>query len=214
MRMTKWSVDDCLEYMNNKYGEEFTFVEENPQRQATYRSLEILVKTDSYPGKKILVVEETGSDYKKFHDNYVAVKYEQQTADLLNDIASQVYGECRVIYTVYNNFLPDSFDGTTTFSEYISERYSRITFKLLIPPEHGIDNKEKELEQLYNKFCDNKLIGSVEIFYTNDREKYQGISTPSETQLKIDWFDANGILVMDKEFGIERMDWRKENGRF
>ena len=211
MQQQKLSIDDCLKYMKTKYGEDFTYLEPYDDFQPTARTLKIYVQSERYPDSKIMVIEEKDKDGNRlFHDNFVAIKYEQDTRELLTDVAVQVYGECRVIYSAYgyDGYLPDSFDNATTFADYIAARKSNICVTILLPPEHGTLDKEREINEIYEKCCENKIICAVEVYYTNDSEVYQSISTTAEMMLLEGWFDADGVLVMDAEFGVQSLGWR------
>ena len=205
----KLSVDACLRYMEDKYGMKFAFVEPYDNFQPTASSLQIYARTDAYPSK-VLVVEERVDDEFLFHDNFVAIKYEQEVQAILNGIADEVFDECRVIYDAngYDGFLPDRFGADTTLDEYITERKSNISVTILVPPEHGTYNKDSEIMAVYDKCCRSGLICAIEVYYANDRSLYETINTTPEMLLSGDWYDEDGVLVMDKDFGIQWFDWR------
>lgn len=112
-----------------------------------------------------------------FHDNYVAVKYQQETKNLAEKMAADVFGECKVLYTVDNtSVLPDEFDNTTTFEEFTSEGASQIAVYVMIPPEHSAQEKEKELKQLEQIWIENRFVGFCSLYYFSDAEAYQSIN--------------------------------------
>lgn len=213
MRQPGLSVDDCLEYMKTKYNGDFTYLEPYDNFQPTARALKIYVQSDQYPDSKILVVEERDYDENiLFHDNFVAIKYEQDTGELLTNIATQVYGECRVMYSVHRHgqegVLPDYFNNSTTFADYIADRKSTITFSVLLPPEHSIQDKDREINDFYEECCENKIICIMAVYYVNDLDMYQSMDSEPVMMQSGEWYDAHGVLMMDAEFGTQSLKWR------
>lgn len=201
---TKFSVDDCLKYMNEKYGEEFEYISLTDDYQ-TNSSLKIFVKSKKYPNSKILVIEELTPDGIKYHDAYIRTKYEQDTYNLINSIATNVYGECRVIYDLSHNtyYLPDSFNNATTFEEYISNIKSNIKFSLLLPKEHNKLDKEKETNGFYESLRENNIICSCSIYYADDEEKYEKINSIPDIASSSDWFSDKVVLSIYEDYSKE-----------
>lgn len=200
----KFSVDDCLKYMNEKYGEEFDYISLTNEYQ-TNSSLKIFVKSKKYPNNKILVVEELTSDGIKYHDTYVRAKYKQDTYNLMNSIATDVYGECRVIDITSDDiyFLPDSFNNTTTFAEYISNIKSNISFSVLLPKEHSKIDKENEINRFYESLRENNIICSCSIYYTNDEEKYEKINSLQDIATSENWYSDSALLNIGEDYSKE-----------
>ena len=168
--LKSWGAGDFLSYMNDKYGMYFTFVEDTYYHSRSEDT--IYVECSEYPGEEIFVVRESLNGGKEiaYHDNFVAIKYKQQTKELAEKMASNVLGECRVLYEPYDNGSePDEFDNSTTFEEFISRNPSKIDIYILLPPEHTADEKDlKKLEELVRP-----NIWSLSP-YTSARDEYQG----------------------------------------
>ena len=129
-----WVAGDFLSYMNDKYGMYFTFVEDTYYHSRSEDT--IYVECSEYPGEKIFVGRDSLNGGKEiaYHDNFVAIKYKQQTKELAEKMASDVLGECRVLHDPYDNsFQPDEFDNSTTFEEFISRNPSKIDIYILLP---------------------------------------------------------------------------------
>ena len=206
----KMSVDECINYMVEKYGEKFIYVEPYSDYQ-TNTSLKIIVQSENIPDSRILVVSEIVDGKVLYHDNYLRAKYESLTFDLIQDIARTAYGDCRVIYTTSNNyFLPDSFGVSTTFEEYCTNVKSNISAAILLPPSHKDSAKDKEMDDLYNLICENKIICSISVYYTNDLDKYQSIDKIEDIASSSNWYGSNGQLSVGEEFEIASRSWGRE----
>ena len=132
--LKSWGAGDFLSYMNDKYGMYFTFVEDTYYHSRSEDT--IYVECSEYPGEEIFVVRESLNGGKEiaYHDNFVAIKYKQKTKELAEKMASNVLGECRVLYEPYDNGSePDEFDNSTTFEEFVSRDPSKIDIYILLP---------------------------------------------------------------------------------
>lgn len=179
----KLSVSACLSYMKNKYGIDFSIFEGEKIHNLTWTILEIYVECADYAGKKILVMEERLNNGEKlvFRDNFLAVKYHEKTKAMAEKLASEVYGECKVLCEVMNNNVqPDEFDKTTTFEEFCSTRGSNIWFEVLLPTYHSDAKKEEELKQLEQKCADSRFACICDVYYAVDEKAYESISTHAE----------------------------------
>ena len=149
MQKNRLSVNDCLSYMKDKYGIDFTLLDDNGINEVTSSVLEIYVVCPEYPEQKILVMEErlNGGESLVFHDNFLCVKYHEQTKAMAEQMAAEVYGDCRVICEVdASDVHPDEFDSTTTFEEFRAIRASNIWFEILLPADHSDSDKENQLK--------------------------------------------------------------------
>lgn len=206
-KKTKLLVDDCINYMETKYDESFTYLE--PGKNQTTRTMTLYVKSDNFPDSRIFVTEELIDGTKYFHDNYVAVKYKNDTIHLFTKLSKDVFGDCRIIYCVDDGmFLSDDFDSNTSFLEYISNAKSRISMTILLPPEHTDLNKEEELNRMYSALCENNFICTFNVYYTNNRHNYEEIQM-DEMWLTRDWFTANGQITMTDDDPIKSQLWRQ-----
>lgn len=205
----KLSVDDCLSYMNEKYNSEFTYIEDDRADQ-TAKTLKIFVQNESYPDGNIFVEEELTNDGIRFHDNYIAVKYQQETKELLEEIASGQFGECRVIYTANASlFQPDEYDNSTTFEEFISHKTSKIYASVLLPPEHTDQDKEQEMQQLEQKCIEHHFVLTCDLYYVDDAEAYLNIGSNSDAMNNMQWHKANGQFVINDDLAVSSELWRK-----
>lgn len=207
-RKVKISVDDCINYMVEKYGENFTYIEPYSDYQ-TNDSLKIIVQSDSIPSSRIIVVAQVSEDKLYINDNYIAVKYEDSTNAVLSEIAKQVYGDSRVIYSVDDQFyLSNELDSSASFEEYLSFRGNHIKSNILISPLHDDKNKEKEIELLCDILKEKKIVCTINLYYCTEQEKYNSLSSYSEMKLSDSWYNVNGQLIINEKFEVDSLIWR------
>lgn len=207
----KLSVSTCLSYMKDKYGVDFSTVDGEEINELTSAVLEIYVKHPDYPDQKILVMEERLNDGEKliFHDNFLAVKYHEQTKALAEKMAAEVYGKCKVICAVMGDRVqPDEFDKTTTFEEFCSKRGSNIWFEVLLPTNHSDLKKDEELKQLEQKCADNRFACICDVYYADNADAYENISTHAELMQYGTWYRTAGKFLTDNSFNKFVETWR------
>ena len=191
------SVNDCLSYMKDKYGIEFTLLDDNGINEVTSSVLEIYVQCSEYPGKRILVMEErlNNGESVVFHDNFLFVKYNEQTKATAEQFASEVYGECKVVCEISaSGVQPDEFDSTTTFEEFCAVRASDIWFEVLLPTNQCIDNR-------FACICD--------VYYMSNADAYNNIKTHVDLmQSGSSSWSVAGKFLLDNDFNVTVETWR------
>lgn len=208
----KLSVNDCLSYMKDKYGIEFTLLDDNGINEVTSSVLEIYVQCSEYPGKRILVMEErlNNGESAVFHDNFLFVKYNEQTKATAEQFASEVYGECKVVCEISAyGVQPDEFDSTTTFEEFCAVRASDIWFEVLLPTNHSDSDKENELKKLEQKCIDNRFACICDVYYMSDADAYNNIKTHVDLmQSGSSSWSVAGKFLLDNDFNVTGETWR------
>lgn len=205
---TKMTVDDCINYMAEKYGENFTYIEPYSDYQAN-NSMKIIVQSDSMPNSRIIVVAQVSEDKLYINDNYIAVKYEDSTNAVLSEIARQVYGDSRVIYSVDDQFyLSNELDSSASLEEYLSFGKNHIKANILISPLHGDEDKEKEIELLCDILKEKKIVCTINLYYCTEQEKYNSLNSYSEMKLSDNWYNINGRLIINEKCEVDSLTWR------
>ena len=117
----------ALEYMEQKYGETFEY--SGPFGDSMSGTHDLLVKCASFPDQNILVeIENYKCDNKLFLDNYLAVKYREDTIDFLLNCANQVFGEATIFYNVDYQALSPELPVDATFNEFLAD--TRVPLKI------------------------------------------------------------------------------------
>ena len=140
------SIDtQALEYMEQKYGEKFEYA--YPYGDSMTGTHQLLVTCDSYPDQLILVsIENYRTDNKVFLDNFIAVKYRDQTVDFIRTCSNQIFGETVVFYKVDAQALSPEITVDATFEEFLAD--TRVPLNILLEVKASTFVSEEQIEQL------------------------------------------------------------------
>ena len=139
-----------LEYMEQKYGEKFQY--HSAYGDSISGTHEFLVTCESLPDQKVLVqIEKYKSEDRIFRDNYVAVKYRQQTIDFIKNLAIKEFGEAQVFYEVSMDGLSPELSANASFSEYLAD--TRVPLSFSIRTKASKFTSEKQAERLANSLA-------------------------------------------------------------
>lgn len=208
-KKTNFSVDEILQYMSDKYGEDFTYIEPIDINQPTASSLSIFVESKNYPNKKIFAkcISSAKSDKKRFCDNFISYIYEDATRDLLTNISTTVYPDAKIRYVVDSTIASSySDDGKLTFEKYLSRERSSIIYTIVLPPEHDSTIYKEELANLCKLFKENKVVCSVTIVYLKDDSQFEKFIT--DGKYDYNGYKLRGDIIVDQNFDIAFEEWR------
>jgi hypothetical protein len=137
--------DVAIEYMENKYGEKFEY--SAPYGNSMTGTHELLVTCESLSNQQILVqIENYRSEDKIFRDNYLAVKYHQQTVDFIHDCAVKHFGEAEVFYEATKDGLSTELSANASFNEYLAD--TRVPLNFSIGTKASLFTSEEQAEKL------------------------------------------------------------------
>ena len=120
------SNDAALEYMEQKYGEKFEFVA--PWGDSMTGDHELIVTCESLAGERIIVkISNYKSEDRVFQDNYLAVKYYEETVDFLSQCANEVFGDSKISYKVARRALSPDLPADASFEEYFADEKGFIS---------------------------------------------------------------------------------------
>ena len=146
----------AFEYLENKYGEKFEYAA--PWGDSMSNTKEILVTCESFPGQLIIVqVEDYQKSGEQFRDNYLAVKYQQQSTDFFNECAEKVFGEANAFFTPIKDGLSPNLPADATFEEFLADK--RVKLVIYIEVKESTFEGESQAEEL------SRLIGNYGSHY-------------------------------------------------
>ena len=130
MTKNRYNHYGVVKYLENKYDDKFEYYETYGGTLFDSDSWKKFICTsEKYPGKHILVIYDV--KYKKYHDNYLDIKYARQVDELFDSMLSEVFGENTYCFPHYEDEDIDGsvseFDGDTTFEQYIAEENLSLT---------------------------------------------------------------------------------------
>ena len=191
--------ESCEAYLEEKYGEDFIFAEAyddfQPEKSSAkwfFRSAALSVNEGS--DDKILVRVWFENDKVNYRDNYLAFYFGEQRLRIMNEIAREVYGECRVKSPVVKgHVLPENFNKNTSLSEYLGSDGSNLKCEIFLAPGYDDSDREEKLRALYEKFHEKNVICCANVFYTTDEAVYDNFEDPSLRATK-GWHSYHGQI--------------------
>ena len=191
----KISIEECIEYIENKYNEKFTFIEEVPSLDEKYEFSEdfnnstttIYVKNEKCPEEKIEIfaryepigLSRSGniqySDNKLFDDNYITMKYKKASMEKIGKVVNEIYGECKVLYLSEENL--ETLDANVTFEEYIKSGECGLWIGILLPSTYDMSKYSEDSMKLYKTLKASEISTSYIIKCVDDDDVYNSIVT-------------------------------------
>lgn len=111
--------DGALEYMEKRYGEEFSYIGPWGSTGTPRDQHPILVSAKSLPGKEILVVIYSSGDEETYKDNFMDFYYETRTVEYLTEIANRFFDNPEVTVSIPRASSTEGISPSTGFDEYI-----------------------------------------------------------------------------------------------
>lgn len=137
--------DIALKYMKQKYNEEFEYYA--PFGNSMSGTHQLLVKCDSFPNQEILVqIENYKKEDKVFLDNYLAVKYHEDTVAFVSKCANQVFTEADVYSDIMPQVLSAALPATAMFEEYLAD--TRVPLQIFIEVKASNFASEDQIQEL------------------------------------------------------------------
>lgn len=130
----------ALAYMEEKYGEVFTYA--GPTGDSLSGTHALLVRCDSLPEAVIVQVENYRQEDKVFLDNFLAVKYKQETINFLQGHADTVLGEANVFYEPRR--LGSDLPADTDFTGFLASEQIPLLFNVEMKASSFRDRSQME----------------------------------------------------------------------
>lgn len=193
-----------IESLNNKYGENFTFVDNAGGGTAMTDHCAIHVHSEKLPGDTIYAVRGVFDGKTENRDNYMAYYLKADAEAYLKAMAEDVYGECRVFYAPDDKMLLPADMGKDTSAEDMLQA-SKCYYSVLIKGGQDIPQKEVKLDKLFDKLKENKIRCYFYIAYIDDEKYYNSL----ESAVGIDkaHIITDCTLGMDDDFNITDKKW-------
>lgn len=110
----------ALAYLQEKYGQEFSYA--GPWGNSLTGDHSFLATCQSLPGKQlVIVVKNYRSEDKIICDNYLAVKYEDETLSFLQSCVNEVFGSGRAFRDVLENPLSPDLPVDATMEDVLAD---------------------------------------------------------------------------------------------
>lgn len=190
--------DMALEYMEEKYGEKFEYV--CPWGNSMSGNHELMVRCDSLGEQNILVkIENFRSAQRVFKDNYLAVKYKEETINFSKGCADRVFGSSRVFYRVEELARSEELNADADFEEFFASEEGSICITIAVKNSSFISNEQiMDVIDPIKIACGAEYLGIIVIIVDDD-------------ELMLLDQDSIGDKIVSRQFmHCER--WTRENG--
>ena len=193
-----------LDSLREKYGENFTFVDNAGGGTAMTEHCAIYVRSEKLPDDTVYAVRGVFDGKTENRDNYMAHYLKNEAEAYLKAMAEQVYGECRVFYAPDEKMLlPADMGKDSTAEEML--RASKCYFTVLLPDSQDLLRKDEKLDELFEKLKENKIRCYFYIAYLNDDKYYNSLE--SAVGLDRSHIVTDCTLGMDDDFNITDKKW-------
>ena len=198
--------EEALAYMEQKYGEPFQYAEAwGNSMSGTH---ELLVSCASLPDELILVeVRNFRKENKEFRDNYIAVKYKQETTDFLQDCASSVFGEANVYYEEERAGLSADLPADASFADFMTDK--NIPWVVLIEIRENNFTSEDQVEQLAKHISASGPLYYLTVVVTAQEE--YGTFDRKELRTKISLGDFIRCAQVRSTGGDKQITWTERS---
>ena len=168
MTKNRYNHYGVVKYLENKYDDKFEYYETYGGTLFDSDSWKKFICTsEKYPGKHILVIYDV--KYKKYHDNYLDIKYAHQVDELIDSMLLEVFEDDPYYFIHYegadHSGSASQYDADTTFEEYIADKNHNLT--AYIKSDKSNEEVESKIEeQILNSgmYCRNICLHFVEDF--------------------------------------------------
>lgn len=207
-------IEKMVGYMNDKYSDTFTYVRTYGGHFGS-TTHKIMVASDQLPGKEISVILSEGGDAAVLSDNYVAVKYEEETRSLIHGILSDCFGEKLFVGYSANNLATSSvFNDDTAFQDYIKEPSSAIYFTAIIRCPSDSARRADMVSSLEQKLVSAGLCCGGKLFFCSDFDDFDSLTNENyyEKYLSAGTYDASLYINMTSSLALDKAEWSEGNG--
>lgn len=219
------TVEIILCHLEKKYNDEFSLIEIS-QGVEGGRKLTVRLRSKRFPDEEI-IASSTMSGYNdivvgndvvripiyKYEDNYIAYKHRSVFMSIILEYTQDIYGECKVCYTIPDRTLPDGM-GSLDFDLYIKSSNSGLAYTIFLPPSAYSDDYKEKMERLFTKYAENLYQVDANVYYLSRQEDYDGITNENYydriTLAHADkgWYTAFGYYHLDGAMNAY-CEWRK-----
>ena len=131
------------DYLEDKYGETFEY--SSPWGNSLYGDHELFVTCDSLDSSIYVLVKDYRETTRTFHDNYVAVMYEEQTEQFMRNCIGEFFSDFHLYYDTPFEPCADDLNKQSTFEEYISDQTYVMHISVAVPID-SIESREQILK--------------------------------------------------------------------
>ena len=210
MNRKEVKIQKMVDYMNEKYSDDTFVYGRLFGGELGAKNVKIIVYSEKFPGADIRVLsnEENGKLY--IRDNYLGIKFEEDTREFLRDRISGVYGD-----NIYVSYRPDDMACTEngssemTFKEYISSKSSYVTFNAAVISRDA--DEETAWAEITDMFQGIPLSGTI--YYISEDVQLSGEAGKENANeiFREKNYRARVFFIKDAEDHFSSFDWEEKS---
>jgi hypothetical protein len=203
------ATEKMLAYMHAKYDDRFEFVSPFGGGVSKSTASQIVVRSEKFPDASIHVFHDVRDGEDVFEDNYVEIRYEDETRAALEEILRGAFSgkDVLVEYSVGSGHLSAAFTDETTFEEYAGSRAVLIGFSARVAVGDSEVDRAAVEAALEQAFVARGVVASGSVSFVTD------VSRPLEEFNTIELLDSFVRLdiEMSKPDGFDTCVWSFQN---
>ena len=196
--------------MEEKYGEEFRFVE---WRNLTFgsESCTAHLECDALPGKLIEAGRETARDGAIIYfDNYMGYLYEDAISEELESAVRCTYPESKVLFFVPSSQFPRDMGPKMNIEDILHDKDTLLAAMILVEQQSEDRDQEQQLEQLRSELEERRLRVDGNLFLVSDGAVLEEINESNyfDWTARDGWFSGRCYFAMDQNYDFLYANWR------
>ena len=181
------AAEKVVAYMNATYTED-TFEYLKPLTGATKGA--ILMKSQKFPNEEVWGVYDANNSEQPFQDNYVFIKYKEQSMQMIESSLKELLGESNFVYKDNSSVYDDKSKlRNLSFEEFISNDESRIGFSVVVDTSFLIEDKTVFEQKVAEAFDGVSCTSSSRIWFSCDQSLFEQLRNND-----ISWGEYYGTL--------------------
>ena len=158
-----------MDYINAKYSDEFVYIKAKPtQFGSRYHS--ILVLSNTYQQSYVTVFCWETSEGTLYGDNYLNIKFEKETKELIETIVAGIGDDSWVFYQPFVYGFDKDATEETLFADYVQNPSFGIVFTAIINNTDDTLNRDQILECLKKMLEETNLCCSGSIHFVRNAD--------------------------------------------
>lgn len=215
---------EVLEYLNERYGEEFEVINFIPPsfnyasyiitavRKGDPKDVEHSVTIHGWVSKKKKLFKKNKIT---FYDNYAAIKVIPELKELVSDLVLQDYPECKIHITFHKEWIQENINLYSSVDEFLKkDTYWKQSMSISIFTLDEKFNEKKRMKKyckkIFEQMADKNFQGSSSLYFYNEKYYYKiDDSLTYSNTTDMTFLSA----TCGRDFIYSRCDF-KQNGKF
>lgn len=196
--------------MEEKYGEEFRFVEWRTLNFGS-ESCTAHLECDSFPGKLIKAGRETARDGDMIYlDNYMGYLFEDAIRAELESTVKCIYPESKVLFFVPSSQFPRDMGPKMNIEDILHDKDTLLAAMILVEQQSEDRDQEQQLEQLRSELEERRLRVDGNLFLVSDGAVLEEINESNyfDWTARDGWFSGRCYFATDQNYDFLYANWR------